>query len=286
MLKRKHVFTYLLLCLALLSGRALSFGAEGHRIIAGIAENHLSTKTAQAIASIGGDMRELAVWPDRIRGIHKYQNTKYWHYINIADHQQFETLKRSTRGDVLSALNHSYTQLGNPELPVDKRLEALGFFIHFVGDIHQPLHVGRQSDRGGNSVAIKWPPKNRVKNLHWVWDSGLIQIAELSVDAYIVRLDVVDEKQLQRWQQDSFLDWAKESKSLRSQVYEFGPRTSPATIGKKPLSISAGYIKRNQPIIEKRLLMAGIRLAGKLNEMFDPQNGASSATKVPESKQH
>lgn len=278
MLKRKHVFTYLLLCLALLSGRALAFGAEGHRIIAGIAENHLSKKTAEAMVSIGADLTELALWPDRIRGLQKWQKTKSWHYINIADHEQFETLRRSARGDVLSALNHSYTQLGNPELPRHRRLEALSFFIHFAGDIHQPLHVGRQNDRGGNSIAIKWPPESRVKNLHWVWDSGLIQIAELSVEAYIARLDIVGEKQIQRWQQDSFLDWAKESKSLRSQVYEFGLGASPATIGKKPLTISANYINRNQPIIEKRLLMAGIRLAGKLNQLFDPWNGASSPT--------
>ena len=76
----------------------------------------------------------------------------------------------------------------------------------------------------------------------------------------------------EQWQQDSFLHWAEESKSLRPQVYEFGLKNPAGNIGKKPLAISADYINRNQPIIEKRLLMAGIRLAGKLNQIFDPQN--------------
>jgi hypothetical protein len=278
MLKRKYAFTYFMIFyLALLSGQASAFGADGHRIIIGIAENHLSKKTARAVESISADLPELALWPDKIRGIQAWKKSKYWHYINIADHEQFETAKRSSKGDVLSALNDAYKQLKQPQLSDRERLQALSFFIHFAADIHQPLHVGRQDDRGGNSIGIKWPPKNRAKNLHWVWDSGLIRISELSVEDYVARLDIVSEKQVQQWQQDSFLDWAKESKALRAQVYEFGLKIPPATIGKKPLSITADYINRNQPLIEKRLLMAGIRLAGKLNEIFDPQKNSNGS---------
>jgi hypothetical protein len=180
--------------------------------------------------------------------------------------------KRSARGDVLSALNLAYEQLKEPQLSERERRQALSFFIHLAADIHQPLHVGRRDDRGGNSIAIKWPKKTKLKNLHWVWDSGLLSTAKLSVESYISHLDVASEKQIQHWQQDSFLGWAEESKMLRSQVYEFGIKTPPASAGEKPQRITQDYINRNRPIIEQRLLMAGIRLAGSLNTIFDPQS--------------
>ena len=130
--------------------------------------------------------------------------------------------------------------------------------------------MGRQDDRGGNSISIKWPQQKKRRNLHWVWDSGLIGAAKLTVEEYVARLDHASENQIQLWQQSSFLDWAVESKMLRSPVYEFG-LTAPAPKEKTPITISQDYINRNRPIIEKRLLMAGIRLAGQLNQIFDPQ---------------
>jgi hypothetical protein len=273
MLKRKCLLTYIsVFLLSILSSQTFAFGADGHRIITKIAKNHLSEKTVLAIGAITGDsdLAKLSLWPDRIRGTLKWRKSSSWHYINIADHETFETAKRSSRGDVLSALNDAYQQLKNTRLSDSERLEALSFFIHFAGDIHQPLHVGRSGDRGGNSIAIKWPKKTKLKNLHWVWDSGLLSLSNLSVEDYVLKLDRVSQTQVQRWQQDNFLDWAVESKMLRSQVYEFGIATPAAQAGKKPLVISQDYIERNKPIIEKRLLMAGVRLAGQLNQIFDP----------------
>jgi hypothetical protein len=273
MLNNKLILTYIsILYLTLFTGQACAFGADGHRIIVGIAENHLSEKTALKIASITGDLAELSLWPDKIRGIPAWNKSRYWHYINVPDHQPIAKAKRSSRGDVLRALNLAYEQLEQPQLSGPERLQALSFFIHFAADIHQPLHVGRKDDRGGNSIAIKWPKKTRLTNLHWVWDSGLLSVKRLSVEDYIARLDTASEKQIQRWQRDSFLDWAEESKMLRSQVYEFGIKTAPASAGKKPQHITQDYINRNRPIIEQRLLMAGIRLAGSLNAIFDPQS--------------
>ena len=117
MLNSKWILTYIsVFYLSIFTGRACAFGADGHRIIVGIAENHLSEKTALEIKSITDDLGELSLWPDKIRGIPVWKKSKYWHYINVADHQQVGTAKRSAKGDVLSALNHSYLQLANPEL--------------------------------------------------------------------------------------------------------------------------------------------------------------------------
>jgi len=278
MLSKKWVLTYIsILYLTILTSQACAFGADGHRIVVGIAENHLSEKTALEIASITDNLAELSLWPDKIRGIPAWQKSRYWHYINVPDDQQIATAKRSSRGDVLSALNLAFKQLKQPQISDRERLQALSFFIHFAADIHQPLHVGRRADRGGNSIAIKWSKRSKLANLHWVWDSGLLSVTQpgkkkLSVGDYIARLDIASDKQIRRWQEDSFLDWAEESKILRSQVYEFGIKTPPANAGKKPQPITQDYINRNRPIVERRLLMAGIRLAGSLNAIFDPQS--------------
>ena len=252
--------------LAVNSGQSLAFGVDGHRITVAIAEQHLSQKTAAALAQIsdGKALEELALWPDQIRGLQKWSHTKPWHYINIKDQQRFADLRRSPKGDVLSALNESYRQLQDPRTGKQQRREALGFFLHLAGDIHQPLHVGRYSDLGGNRIPIKWLGQNKRRNLHWVWDTGLIKVEGLDVYQYSALIDKSTPQQRRNWQSDSFLDWAKESKILRAQVYEFG---QPARKG--PITIDQHYIDRTKPLLKKRLLMAGIRLAGCLNRIFD-----------------
>ena len=260
--------------LALSSAQSLAFGVDGHLITVRIAENHLSEKTAAALAQIGGGkaLGELALWPDQIRGAQKWSHTKPWHYINIKDQQRFDDLRRSRKGDVLSALHESYRQLKDPRTGKQQRREALGFFLHMAGDIHQPLHVGRYNDLGGNRVSIKWLGNSKRRNLHWVWDTGLIKDDELSVEQYSALIDVSTAQQRRNWQSDSFLGWAKESKILRAQVYEFG---QPAQKG--PVTIDQHYINRTKPLIKKRLLMAGIRIAGELNRIFDCASATSLA---------
>ena len=267
-LARKCVSVAVVFWLALSSAQSLAFGVDGHRITVRIAENHLSEKTAAALAKISGSkaLGELALWPDQIRGAQKWSHTKPWHYINIKDQQRFADLRRSRKGDVLSALNESYEQLKDPRTGKQQRREALGFFLHMAGDIHQPLHVGRYSDLGGNRVSIKWLGNSKRRNLHWVWDTGLIKDDELSVEQYSALIDVSTAQQRRNWQSVSFLDWAKESKILRAQVYEFGHSAQ-----KGPITIDQNYIDRTKPLLKKRLLMTGIRLAGCLNRIFDAQ---------------
>lgn len=265
-LMRKWLAVAVVIWLALGSGQSLAFGVDGHRIIVRIAENHLTPKTAVALVQISGGktLTELALWPDQIRGQQKWFHTKPWHYINIKDQERFADLRRSPRGDVLSALNQSYRQLKNSKTDSQQRREALAFFLHLVGDIHQPLHVGRYSDLGGNRIGIKWLGKNKRRNLHWAWDSGLIQDDQLTVDQYSALLGAPTAHQRDNWLGQNFLDWAAESKILRAQVYEFG---QPAQKG--PVTIDRLYIERTKPLIKKRLLMAGVRLADCLNRIFD-----------------
>ncbi len=260
---RPFLAVWIMLC----SNPALSFGADGHRIVVNIAENHISPKTASAIGAIIGDadLDLLSLWPDKIRHLPAWKQSKYWHYINIDDREPFNNLKRNSDGDVLSALEHFYAELQDPQLGNKQKIEALAFFMHFVADIHQPLHVGRRDDRGGNSIEVQWLHQPTRANLHQVWDSLILKQENKTPLEYSQRLDRAHAGQITRWQQSHFLQWAKESKALRNQVYNFSPE-----IQRKRTTISPAYIERNKPIIEQRLLMAGIRLAGYLNRIFDP----------------
>ena len=167
---RPSLFGPIIACLVMFSSAALPFGADGHRIIAKIAENHLSDKTAQAVDEITAseDLGKISLWPDRIRHLSGWKQSKYWHYINIDDNEQLSNFPRDEDGDVISALEHFYTELQNPQLNSKQRREALAFFSHFVGDIHQPLHVGRRDDRGGNNISVKWLDSSKSANLHQV----------------------------------------------------------------------------------------------------------------------
>ena len=280
---RPSLFGPIIACLVMFSSAALPFGADGHRIIAKIAENHLSDKTAQAVGEVTAseDLAKISLWPDRIRHLSGWKQSKYWHYINIDDNEQLSNFPRDEDGDVISALEHFYTELQNPQLNSKQRREALAFFSHFVGDIHQPLHVGRRDDRGGNNISVKWLDSSKSANLHQVWDRLMTDTENKSPAQYSRSLDSLspnslspsslslngeNQTQLNQWQHCDFWAWAQESKALRSQVYDLGTKTP-----NKRLPINNAYVQRNKPVIEQRLLMAGVRLAGCLNDIFDPQ---------------
>ena len=280
---RPSLFGPIIACLVMFSSAALPFGADGHRIIAKIAENHLSDKTAQAVDEITAseDLGKISLWPDRIRHLSGWKQSKYWHYINIDDNEQLSNFPRDEDGDVISALEHFYTELQNPQLNSKQLREALAFFSHFVGDIHQPLHVGRRDDRGGNNISVKWLDSSKSANLHQVWDRLMTDTENKSPAQYSRSLDSLspnslspsslslngeNQTQLTQWQHCGFWAWAQESKALRSQVYDLGTKTP-----NKRLPINNAYVQRNKPVIEQRLLMAGVRLAGCLNDIFDPQ---------------
>lgn len=268
-LKLRSVYQWLAVCLVLGSSQVQAFGADGHRIVVAIAKTHISPVTAAAIKGIAGDtdLGQLSLWPDSIRHLPVWEQSKYWHYVSIDDHEQFHNLQRNADGDVLSALDHFYTQLQNPDLSPRQQLEALAFLMHLVADIHQPLYVGRRDDRGGNSIGVKWLDQKKTTNLHRVWDGLLLDLDSKSPEECGRQLNTTSMQQVAQWQSSTVLDWAKESKALRTQIYNFRPVTQ-----SRRTLITQTYIERNRPIVELRLLMAGVRLAASLNRLFDPKH--------------
>ena len=256
------------LALALLAAPAAAWGwgQNGHRVVGEIADRHLSDHARRQIAVIleGDGLAEASTWPDDVRSDQAWAQAAPWHYISIDDHETLATTARAAEGDVLEAMQRFEAVLRDPAAPKERKAEALRFLVHFVGDVHQPLHVGRRDDRGGNSIRVRWFREDR--NLHSVWDEALIESQRLSFTELTRFIDQATPQQVAAWQAAAYEEWVRESFCLRPVVYDFGTQ-APADLGAVP-DLGYAYVFHKTPVIEERLLQAGIRLAGRLDAIF------------------
>jgi hypothetical protein len=251
---------------------ANAWWADEHRVVAIIADKHLSDQARIEVRRILGDvsLEEVANWADSIKSQSRWKHSKAWHYMNLARDADIADYQPMVGGDILWALDYFYNQLKASGTSTADRRQALQFFVHLVADIHQPLHVGLPDDRGGNRVMVRWFNGAKLQNLHKVWD-GLLTANELTATDYVKRLNTVKEEQIKIWQDSTFVDWATESQQLLEQVYSFGVENKDSKI----LELGEQYLHANRSLAERRLVQAGIRLAYYLNSAFKRSAGQS-----------
>lgn len=253
----------LLFTLAILASLALprpagAWGQNGHRAIAHIAEARLTKDARRAARDLldGRSMAEASTWADEIKSDPAWNFASPWHYVNVEDGETYQTAPKSPGGDAIQAIERMRQTLRDRSQPRQKRAEALKFLIHFVGDLHQPLHFGRRSDRGGNDINVRW--FGRPSNLHAVWDSAIIQSWELSYRELADMAPLPSKSILKRWEKDPVLTWAAESFAYRTELYR---------IGNGKLGYRYSYV--HGPFLKRRIAQAGVRLAALLNEALD-----------------
>jgi hypothetical protein len=276
-----QAFKLVVICAALAVPRAASaFGPLGHRIAGLLAEPALCPAARDEIAALGRgeSLAELGLWADTIRGIREWQVSAPWHFMNVeaaADNdvpdagEGDDALKAAAatirgfrsppEGDVLSAIERFRAEVADRSLPTYERAVALKFLVHFVVDVHQPLHVGRAADRGGNQVDVRYG--DTVVNLHRFWDSDVLELRSLGAERYARRLRPRFGA-ASTASADPPAVWAAESLALRSTVYAFGPNLP--TAAAHPLD--AAYRATAQQVVEERLVRASQRLAATLND--------------------
>lgn len=272
-----NVISFIRRCfvLALLFGGASSaraWGPAGHEITASIAELHLTPKAKAGIAELLGSNRHIsdngvANWPDFIR--HDRPESAPWHFVDIPfDAVRYDAKRDCKDGQcVVEAVERFATVLANTNATFVTRNEALRFLIHFVGDLHQPLHCAeRNGDRGGNLRTMTIPGEKKAGNLHKVWDMELVRecLGNESITnfARILNARVTPEQQ-QEWTRGTTADWAWESHQLAIEhTYKGIPADG------EPIPLTAAYITANRPIVELQLTKAGLRLALLLNKAF------------------
>lgn len=238
-------------------GRASGFGAHGHRIAGLIAQQRLCAEAAQEVRALGEGqgLDQLGLWADWIRDEPEWEHSAPWHYMNIPDGALLEDYRHPPEGDILWAVGHFAARLADRNEPIAGRQDALRFLAHFVVDIHQPLHVGRQSDRGGNRIEVD-PGADGPVNLHRFWDTDAVALSRLEIEDYVRSLAGVIEASAGTWEQDTLMDWARESQALRPDVYDFQGRGN---------RLTRDYLENAERITRMRLAKAGVRLAAEVN---------------------
>lgn len=250
----------IVLTFILSQSEVLAWGKIGHRIVGEIAERNIDVKTKKAVQELlsTDDLARASTWADEIRSEPKVYGYSFpWHYVSIPDGKNYFDQKRVKEGDVIEALFRLEDVIRDSKQSKEERIKALRFYIHFLGDLHQPLHVGRSEDLGGNRVKLGW--FKRDANLHSIWDEDLIKFEELSYTEYSTWLNKYSDEEKKEWVKGTYLDWAKESQDLRDKVYDT-----------KTENLSYEYHYAVKKIYEERLKKGGLRLAAMLNRIFKP----------------
>ena len=269
-------FTYLVAtAVALIPAPALAWGKTGHRVVAAIADTQLSGLARAHIREIlngGESLDEAANWPDEMRSAPDafWQKTATpWHYVTLDgityDHAP-------PQGDALEALDRFTKTLKDPNASLADKQLALRFIVHLVGDLHQPLHVGKCCDKGGNDVKVTFFGK--PTNLHAVWDSALVDDEQLSFTELAAKLERhINDQDTIAWWDINPRDWISESAQYRDTLYPTAadkPRAPADKKSKEPPvpDLSYSYVYRFTPLMEQRLSQAGVRLAAYLNAIY------------------
>lgn len=239
--------------------QSYGWGQNGHRVVGQLAEWHLNKKAKRNIGALlkHESLPMVANWMDEIRSDPKYRHTAPWHYLTVEDGKNYDPKIQEKGGNAYEQLLTIIFALKTGDLEQGQEIEYLKMLIHLVGDLHQPLHVGRGDDRGGNDIDVYY--FNKKTNLHSVWDTQMIEGKNLSYTELAQYLNLrADRATIKNLQEADISNWLKEAQRYRPLVYEI-----PAN---KRLSYKYDY--NNFFVVEERLFAAGIRLAGILNAIY------------------
>jgi hypothetical protein len=263
------------LLLTFFSSRSLAWGPGGHRIVADIARLHLTETARRHIRELLGndDLAAVANWADEIKS--ERPETAGWHFVDIPrDASGFSEGRDCYRPDPRHAFSEEDHQncvidridlfqrvLADKSASREKRIEALKFLVHFVGDIHQPLHAIGEA-RGGNDIHVvefgSTECGGRPCNLHFVWDIGLIEHSSRREKEYAAHLEeIISNEKLWRQSEGTPESWANESFELAKKVWVNNGG-----------AVNDAYYRANISIVDRRLALAGVRLAKLLNRIF------------------
>jgi hypothetical protein len=284
------------------------WGNEGHEIVALVAEHYLNPGVrAKAAALLARDSSGLtpttgiadeATWADRYRDSdrnttgQRYRQTREWHFINIEvarpdidaacyHHPALRPGSNASEGPatdcILDKIEQFHHELRSATTTPEERRLALQFLLHFVGDVHQPLHAADARDRGGNDLRVK-TATSPTGSLHHYWDTVFVERLGTRSDAVAAKLVArISADQRRTWSSGSPADWAKESFEIaRTHVYGKLPGSNARAYAgagagtgvgaRADLLLDAGYEADAETVVAIQLQRAGVRLAGLLND--------------------
>ena len=230
----------------------------------------------------GDTLLDVCTWADG-DGHFAVPGSAPWHYVNVPIDAPRYGDRYCRRGDCVVAKIHQYRKvLADRRAPRADRARALLFFVHFVEDVHQPLHVGDRNDRGGNNTQVQF--FNEGVNLHRLWDTTMINGASRDEREWVRQIEpLLTPEHVADWSRGDVEAWADESLAAAKKAYH-DPR-NPARLIASGDQLGRDYAEAAVPIIRLRLAQAGVRLAHELNTIFAtsdaaPVNGKAKSQEI------
>lgn len=247
-----------------ISFNSMAWGLLGHRIVGQIAESYLTRRAQKEVRNIlgGESIAMCSNWADFIKSNPAYSYLYNWHFINLKSGMDSAAVKnyldQDTVIDAYTKINFLATQLKDRSLPMETKGLYLRMLVHIVGDIHQPLHIGRPEDKGGNTIRVLWF-RDSV-NLHQVWDERLIAFQQLSYTEYATAINNASKDLISAWKSESISQWIWQSYQIAEKIY--------AEIKQPNQKLEYKYNYDYYDILNRQLLKGGVHLAALLNEIF------------------
>lgn len=238
---------------------------RGHDVVCYIAECNLSDRALERVTDLlgGRSMVYYANWADSAKYTKEYGYTREWHYFNMERDDSASTAKRSRKGDVLLAVEALVARMSGDQSTsiVPKEMDEqtmLMLLIHLLGDMHQPLHIGRAADEGGGNIPVVFFVESA--SLHAVWDYHIVaNCHDWSYSEWQYQIDRVSDEERREIVSGSYADWVDATHPIATEIYKDSPSGA---------RLSYDYVKKYTPIIEGQLLAAGLRLASILNQIY------------------
>ncbi len=235
------------------------WGQNGHRATGKIAENHLKKSAKKKIDKLlnGQSLAFVSTYADEIKSDRAYSKYYSWHYINMDLHETYATTAKNPKGDLVTGINECIKILKDKNSTDEDKSFHLKMLVHFVGDLHQPLHIGQREDKGGNTVQVQW--FGTGTNLHAVWDTKMIEEWNMSYLELADNAKYLSKKQIKAIEAGTLVDWVEEVHQITKEVY------NSAKVGE---NLRYRYSYDHFGTVRDQLQKGGIRLAKILNEIF------------------
>jgi hypothetical protein len=274
------------LMLAMVAAPVMAYWEFGHESVARIARDNIRASTRAAIAGLlarqslletpqcpARTMEEASVWADCIKPLgERFSYASSWHYQNVDVCKPFDLKSACKDGNCVSAqIERNLRLLQDRAVPQREKVMALAFLIHFVGDLHQPLHAGDRGDLGGNRVKAGYGLYAPERfNLHSLWDGPLAERAITTPPPAIRTYSSAERAKLAK---GTIEDWSRESWQVsRDIAYAQAMGGDPCAKGPERSVLSDEQIAAAVPAARDQVVRGGVRLARLLDEAFDPAN--------------
>lgn len=235
------------------------WGKTGHRAVGEIADKYLSRKAQKKITKLlnGQSLALVSNYGDDIKSNRDYDSYGPWHYVSFPFGEKYETYPKNEKGDIIQGIEKCVTVLKDDTSSKEEKVFHLKMLVHFIGDLHQPLHIGLADDKGGNDFQVLWFKKGT--NLHKVWDSQMLNSYGMSYTELASNTNVLSKEEVANIKSGTVIDWMYDSRTICEDIYEN------TEIGQK---LSYRYMYDYMETLRVQLQKGGIRLAGLLNEIY------------------